>query len=105
MKSQIIEKQFSTESLKGFSKNILEFIQWFSEKQKLRNMLSIRDILTWCNFMSAAVRNLSMNPYSSFVHGAAMILMDGLGFGSGISASMRLFRDECSRKLLGNFLI
>eukprot|EP01114_Cavostelium_apophysatum_P009738 TRINITY_DN2299_c0_g1_i6.p1 TRINITY_DN2299_c0_g1~~TRINITY_DN2299_c0_g1_i6.p1 ORF type:complete len:3028 (+),score=822.70 TRINITY_DN2299_c0_g1_i6:117-9200(+) len=98
--AQIIEKQFTSPKLSGFSKHILDFTQWFTEKQKSRAVLSIRDVLTWCNFMNIGVDSLDLDAYQSFIHGAFMVILDGLGIGSGLSLSIRTLREECYRHLL-----
>ncbi|EKX38425.1 hypothetical protein GUITHDRAFT_77201, partial [Guillardia theta CCMP2712] len=80
----------------GYGEKLLLFWQWFSSKNKvtLRRMLSLRDLLAWVEFMNISKDNgLSMQ--EGFLHGACLVLLDGLGIGDGSSeASARSLKEE-----------
>lgn len=54
--------------------------------------------------MNICLSKLNLNPYFAYIHGANMVLIDGLGIGSGLSNySIKMLREECYSKLLGFF--
>lgn len=58
--------------------------------------MSLRDVLSWVEFMNAAaVGSDALSAWQAFLHGAAMVLLDGVGLGTGMSlaASQRLQQD------------
>lgn len=86
--------------------------------------LSVRDLLSWTGFITSSlavgtsVTNTDegskesasgtggqsddqvLKPWEAFVHGAALVLLDGLGLGSGVSVtSVRRLRAACAAKL------
>ena len=75
---------------------------WFSEKQKSKQVLSVRDVLAWCDFMNVAVHQLKLSNFESLIHGAHLILLDGLGIGSSTTsaATIKSLRSEAFLKLL-----
>ena len=79
-------------SLSSFAPLLLEFVQWFNTAHGRRSFLSLRDILSWAGFMntisSASVTSSAaarVDPYGAFVHGASLVVLDGLGAGTGDS--------------------
>lgn len=72
-------------------------------------LISVRDILSWARFItsvlqagqSAPVPDVErVRPWEAFVHGVALVLLDGLGLGSGLSpASAARLRLECTAVL------
>ena len=98
--TQIIEQRFDSNELSGFSKLLLEYIQWMANKQRAKQTLSLRDILTWIDFMNAGVNKLKMNSHVVYTHSLCMILLDGLGIGSGLTSSLKILHEECFSKLL-----
>ncbi|KAL8480046.1 hypothetical protein ACS0TY_026830 [Phlomoides rotata] len=61
---------------------LLNFWEWFNLLQTGR-MLTVRDLLSWVSFINLTARNIPAE--SAFVHGAFLILLDGLNLGSNIS--------------------
>ncbi|KAL3632042.1 hypothetical protein CASFOL_025026 [Castilleja foliolosa] len=70
---------------------MLDFWEWFNLKQTGR-LLTIRDLLCWVSFINATERSLGAE--SAFIHGAFLVLLDGLSLGTNLSkveaAEMRL---------------
>lgn len=59
--------------------------------------ISIRDIITWVEFMNAV--NGKCSDASAFVHGLDALLLDGIGVGSGQSdGANQLLRETCIRE-------
>lgn len=92
--------------------------------------LSVRDLLSWTGFITSSLavgqRNTDMShprlvgtsgcssdnsttsgdkggvlrPWEAYVHGASLVLLDGMGLGSGLSVtSMRRLRAACAGRL------
>ncbi|KAH8552550.1 P-loop containing nucleoside triphosphate hydrolase protein [Umbelopsis sp. PMI_123] len=110
---QIIDEQLRHESLAGYGLKILEFIDWYSNALgQTRLVVSLRDILSWVNFMNSSVSQ-GLDANTSFVHGGCLVLLDGLGShaasGSLLSGStLRDFRLKCLRHMVdikGNKLL
>ncbi|GES99488.1 midasin [Rhizophagus clarus] len=100
---QIIENQFSHDSLAGYGHKILDFIEWFSHSlNNNRTIISLRDILSWVLFMNSTVEQLG--PHESFINGGSLVFLDGLGSnaasGSLLSGQvLKEFRMKCLAKL------
>lgn len=84
----IIEKNLLVQiaDTKECGKSIMNFIEWFkcTEIGK-RFTISIRDILTWVNFLNACLDQIGYN--NAFIHGACLTFLDSLG--SGVTAMER----------------
>ncbi|KAK3037950.1 hypothetical protein RJ639_030655 [Escallonia herrerae] len=63
---------------------MLHFWEWFNQLQTGR-MLTVRDLLSWVDFIR--VTKSSLLPEYAFLHGAFLVLLDGLSLGTGISKS------------------
>lgn len=100
---QIIEERFTSKSLNGFSQPLLSFIEWFLGVQRGRKAVSLRDILAWVGFMNETVQKNLLAAHISFVHGACLVLLDGLGVGSSVSNEnmARKLKLSCLEKLVG----
>ncbi|KAL4583665.1 hypothetical protein LXL04_008247 [Taraxacum kok-saghyz] len=57
-------------------------LQWFNRLQTGR-LLTVRDLLSWIDFIN--VTEGSLSPEVSMLHGAFLVLLDGLSLGTGIS--------------------
>lgn len=103
---QIIEEKFTSNSLSGYSKPMLEFVDWFLSVQRERRTVSLRDILSWVGFMNETVGKNTLDAPISFVHGACLVLLDGLGVGSSVAneSTARKLKTTCLRKLIGTLL-
>lgn len=73
---------------------ILDFIDWLKNQEFGRRCtLSIRDILSWVNFMNVTTKRVTpevdldersgfqLDPVTAFIHAACLICIDGLGSG------------------------
>ncbi|XP_073934254.1 midasin isoform X1 [Castor canadensis] len=88
---------------------IMDFIDWLTHQEFGRKcVVSIRDILSWVNFMNtmgedAAMKRLeSISTVTSFVHAACLVYIDGIGSGitsSGFGTAL-LAREECLKFLI-----
>ncbi|CAN6468645.1 unnamed protein product [Victoria cruziana] len=89
----IAEKRFSRPELLYLVQPLLGFWEWFHERQ-IGRVLTIRDLLSWIDFVNVAGHDLGSN--YAFIHGAFLVLLDGLTLGTGISKSMaQLVREGC----------
>ncbi|KAI9276342.1 P-loop containing nucleoside triphosphate hydrolase protein [Umbelopsis sp. AD052] len=101
---QIIDEQLQHDSLAGYGIKMLEFIDWYSNTLgQTRLVVSLRDILSWVNFMNSSVSQ-GLDANTSFVHGGCLVLLDGLGShassGSLLSGNtLRDFRLKCLRHM------
>ena len=96
---KIVEAKL-TPVLFHFAEPILAFSLWFNATYN-GSSFSLRQILTWVEFMNASK---FADPYLSFVQGAAMAIIDGLGANpSGIFATVQRSstaeRQRCLSKL------
>lgn len=72
---------------------MLDFIEWLTSQEFGRQcILSIRDVLSWINFMNTMAEDrqtdsseqnqtFSISPLLSFVHAACLVYIDGIGSG------------------------
>ncbi|KAM3579719.1 AAA ATPase midasin [Umbelopsis sp. WA50703] len=102
---QIIDEQLQHKALDGYGLKILEFIDWYSNALgQTRLVVSLRDILSWVNFMNSSIAQ-GLDARTAFVHGGCLVLLDGLGShassGSLLSGStLRDFRLKCLRHMV-----
>ncbi|XP_070306217.1 midasin isoform X2 [Odocoileus virginianus] len=88
---------------------MLDFIDWLTHQEFGRRcVVSIRDILSWVNFMNtmgeeaALKRQETISTVTSFVHAACLVYIDGIGSGvtsSGFGTAL-LARRECLKFLI-----
>ncbi|XP_037699423.1 midasin isoform X2 [Choloepus didactylus] len=88
---------------------MLDFIDWLTRQEFGRRcVVSIRDILSWVNFMNtmgeeaALKRPETISTVTSFVHAACLVYIDGIGSGitsSGFGTAL-LARKECLKFLI-----
>lgn len=50
--------------------------------------------------MNVGVAKLKLSPYEAYMHGLSMVLLDGLGIGTGLSTSLKVLREDCYNALL-----
>jgi hypothetical protein len=48
--------------------------------------ITLRDVQSWAHFVGVAVQRCGLQPWTAYLHGAAMVLLDGLALGTGLSA-------------------
>ncbi|KAF7137371.1 hypothetical protein RHSIM_Rhsim07G0217300 [Rhododendron simsii] len=78
--------------------SMLNFWQWFNQLQTGRT-LTVRDLLSWLAFIDTTVGNLP--PEDALIHGAFLVLLDGISLGSGISKGHAgELRERCMSFLL-----
>ncbi|XP_067386141.1 midasin isoform X2 [Emydura macquarii macquarii] len=73
---------------------MMDFIEWLTNQEFGRQcILSVRDILSWVNFMNVMVEDgvsdsseenslFYISPVTSFVHAACLVYIDGIGSGA-----------------------
>ncbi|XP_070579649.1 LOW QUALITY PROTEIN: midasin-like [Ptychodera flava] len=95
----------------GIGNAIMDFMEWFSNNEVgKRCTVSIRDMLSWVDFINTVCttdnsditgRCKGLEPSVSFIHGACLVFLDGLGTGttSGSSLSPNEARTMCLRFL------
>lgn len=100
----IISEQLKFPSLNGYASHILAFVEWYTHVlgQK-RTVVSLRDILSWVNFLNTMVAQ-GMDSQLAFVHGGCLVLLDGLGSnassGSLLAGDLlKDFRRRCLNQL------
>ncbi|NXN90988.1 MDN1 protein, partial [Rhinopomastus cyanomelas] len=88
---------------------MMDFVEWLTNQEfGCQCILSVRDVLSWVNFMNAMVEReesnsaqecslLSLSPVMSFVHAACLVYIDGIGSGTtSCSAEVALLaREKC----------
>ncbi|XP_040370504.1 midasin isoform X3 [Rosa chinensis] len=91
-------KRLSSPKLACILDPMLSFWKWFNDL-KLGRMLTVRDLLSWVDFIN--VTEITLGPQYAFLHGAFLVLLDGLSLGSGISKSnAEELRQQCLSYLL-----
>ncbi|KGL95354.1 Midasin, partial [Charadrius vociferus] len=88
---------------------MMDFVEWLTNQEFGRQcILSVRDILSWVNFMNVMVEDEELNsgteysllylsPMMSFIHAACLVYIDGIGSGTtSCSADTALLaREKC----------
>uniref|UniRef100_A0A8D2PY94 Midasin n=1 Tax=Varanus komodoensis TaxID=61221 RepID=A0A8D2PY94_VARKO len=88
---------------------MMDFIEWLANQEFGHQcILSIRDILSWVNFMNAMAQDglsnaseehcpIHISPVTIFVHAACLVYIDGIGSGttSCSAGSATLAREKC----------
>ncbi|KAF7135896.1 hypothetical protein RHSIM_Rhsim08G0236800 [Rhododendron simsii] len=78
--------------------SMLNFWQWFNQLQTGRT-LTVRDLLSWLAFIDATEGSLP--PEDALLHGAFLVLLDGISLGSAISKGYAgELRERCLSFLL-----
>eukprot|EP00903_Cladosiphon_okamuranus_P014927 g13820.t2 len=94
----------SRENLSQMAGPMLDFAWWFNNTASPSLgrghglSLSVRDLLSWAGFMTSS--GLRLRPWEAYVHGAALVLLDGMGLGAGLSPqSVARLRKGCAKTL------
>ncbi|NXY90027.1 MDN1 protein, partial [Alcedo cyanopectus] len=88
---------------------MMDFVEWLANQEFGRQcILSVRDVLSWVNFMNVMVEDEKSNaakeyshlyipPVMAFIHAACLVYIDGIGSGTtSCSAAMALAaREKC----------
>ncbi|CAG8485903.1 6023_t:CDS:10 [Diversispora eburnea] len=100
---QIIDANLINFTLKGYGRKMLDFIDWFTHMFRIQHMIiSIRDILSWVQFMNDTVDQLGAK--EAFIHGGSLMFLDGFGSSATSLAfvtrqSLEDIRIKCLNKL------
>ncbi|KAL2243207.1 UNVERIFIED_CONTAM: Midasin, partial [Sesamum indicum] len=81
LKSIALERIFNPK-LAHIVDAMLNFWEWFNLLQTGR-ILTVRDLLSWVSFINVAERSLPAE--SAFIHGAFLVLLDGISLGTNIA--------------------
>ena len=71
-----------------FANLIIDFVEWFKETLRGKRLISLRDLLAWIQFMNIMNTKQQNNTYKSYemyLHGACLVLLDGLPVSTGYS--------------------
>ena len=93
----------SSPALAPFSAHIVAFLQWCKQSDGFRAImtLSLRDLLEWAGFMKAVVSRKVISPWGAYIHGAALVILDGVGLGTGANRdASRAFCERAMQYLL-----
>ncbi|KAF5287728.1 hypothetical protein FQA39_LY15748 [Lamprigera yunnana] len=87
--------------LSGLGKSMMDFVEWFKDTEiGKRFTMSIRDILTWVNFINICTENVGVA--DSFLHGACLTFLDSLGSGNTNMENCKVldsFQERCFKFL------
>jgi midasin (ATPase involved in ribosome maturation) len=98
----------------GIISRILDYVEWFNSdicgaasSPYASFSLSLRDILSWANFIVEARKsNEKLTIWDALYHGACLMHLDGLGLGSGLasdsSTALKSKAEQRLSNLLGN---
>lgn len=72
---------------------MLDYVDWFNNKicgevssPCANYVLSLRDVLSWAKFIDEACNaNPDLGMWDAYIHGAALMHLDGLGLGAGLA--------------------
>ncbi|KAL9235481.1 hypothetical protein vseg_010237 [Gypsophila vaccaria] len=88
-----IAKRFLISELHHFVDPLTNFWEWYNQLQTGR-LLTVRDLLAWLDFVTNTMKCLE--PDFAFLHGAFLVLLDGLSLGTGISKNEAAeLREKC----------
>ncbi|XP_061225769.1 midasin isoform X3 [Neopsephotus bourkii] len=86
---------------------MMDFVEWLTNQEFGRQcILSVRDVLSWVNFMNVMVKDENsakkcslfyISPMMSFIHAACLVYIDGIGSGttSNSADTALLAREKC----------
>ncbi|KAJ1986122.1 AAA ATPase midasin [Dimargaris cristalligena] len=103
---QIIQERNRTPDLVPLCNAILPFTDWFAARVPHAGtgpMFSLRDYLSWIDFMNAT--STQLEPVPAFIYGAQLSILDGLGSHAAVGrftspAHLREFRQQCLAQLV-----
>ncbi|BBM98800.1 midasin [Marchantia polymorpha subsp. ruderalis] len=95
----IVTDRFAQPELLSLTEPLLHFWQWFQNHGDQGRVLSVRDLLSWVSFINCTAQGVGLS--AAFVHGALLVLLDGLGLGTGLSSTAtEKLRGKCLDHLL-----
>ncbi|KAL3690583.1 hypothetical protein R1sor_016892 [Riccia sorocarpa] len=98
LRSIVIDRLKQPELL-AITDPLLHFWQWFGNVGEQGRALSVRDLLSWVSFINCTAEDIGLP--AALVHGAHLVLLDGLGLGTGLSTSAA---EEHRRRCLDHLL-
>lgn len=98
---QIIRQRLRLPDAAGLAEALLDFVEWFKALKDLRRAVTLRDLLAWLGFVNTCGAHGAH--FEAFVHGACMVLLDGLAMSlpGQTSAAVAAIRTQCIARLLG----
>ncbi|KAL9652452.1 hypothetical protein ABK040_000025 [Willaertia magna] len=98
----IVANRLSNE-IKHFNEKMVAFVQYFRSKRTKR-LLSVRDVISWVEFMNMAMTKLEIDPIDAYLHGVETVILESIGVGTDASSKMRAtIRNDCLTFLLKQF--
>ena len=89
----------------GIAQSMISCMRWINE-QSLQWLVtginvSVREILAWAKFISQSAPSSAVEAYRCYIHGAFMMILDGLGIGINASRDrINQFKADCLLFLL-----
>jgi len=101
---QVVLAKLKHERLVPLATLMIEFMHWFSSLQRQHRVISLRDLLAWVEFLNSMLNaRPESNIYELYLHGACLVLLDGLGT-AGVSSAdehgSKRLRLGCFERLL-----
>jgi len=85
---------------------IVHFWQWYNVHPAAGAPLTVRDVVTWVAFLNVCSANdPPMSPEEAYIHGASLVLLDGIGIGTGMPESAVAIQRQRCRGALREALI
>ena len=88
-------------SFEKYCKLVIEFTSWYHARPGVKRRMTIRDLLAWTSFAASVLRKTALPAAVALMHGAHMVLLDGLGLGTGQSTR----ESERTRREAFEFLV
>ena len=84
----MIVSRFKVPGAEELVPRMLDFLQWIREQKLQKFIISLRDILSWVDFINVMGSKLSL--FDAYLHGACLVLLDSVGFGAGLNEKQRV---------------
>ena len=98
----IICHQFDHSSLHNFASLMLDFVEFFDSVVRRRRRITIRDILSWVQFMNRTFASLGAE--AAYIHGCSLVILDGLPTTTSLGDKLgQKLQRTCQEKLLCQF--
>ncbi|XP_024535665.1 midasin [Selaginella moellendorffii] len=95
----IILERLSGSEVECLVEPLIQFWQWFQQRQEISKTLSVRDLLSWITYVNNAAPQIGK--YAAFIHGAFLVLLDGVGLASALSSTApKNLKEKCVDFLL-----